>query len=115
MPGSNSSGRPAQASTRRGEVHARGRAELEAVLAVDAVDRVRVVEAVREPGGVREQVPDPHRLDRRHVSGLFWLPPAHTRTSANAGMNCATGSLSSNAPSSHSSIAATDVIGLVIE
>ena len=49
------------------------------------------------------------------VTGLFWLPPAHTRASAKAGMNFATGSLSSNAPSSHSIIAATDVIGLVIE
>ena len=49
------------------------------------------------------------------VTGLFWLPPAQTRASANAGMKRSTGSLSSNAPSSHSSIAATDVIGLVIE
>ncbi len=49
------------------------------------------------------------------VTGLFWLPPAHTRASLNAGMNHSTGSLSSNAPSSHSSIAATEVIGLVIE
>ena len=49
------------------------------------------------------------------VTGLFWLPPAHTCASANAGMNFATGSLSSNAPSSHSSIAATEVIGFVIE
>ena len=49
------------------------------------------------------------------VTGLFWLPPAHTRASANAGRKRATGSLSSNAPSSHSIIAATDVIGLVIE
>ncbi len=49
------------------------------------------------------------------VTGLFWLPPAHTRASAKLGMKRATGSLSSNAPSSHSSIAATDVIGLVIE
>ena len=49
------------------------------------------------------------------VSGLFWLPPAHTRASANAGMKRETGSLSSNAPSSHSIIAATEVIGLVIE
>ena len=44
-----------------------------------------------------------------------WLPPANTRESANAGMNFATGSLSSKAPSSHSIIAATEVIGLVIE
>ena len=49
------------------------------------------------------------------VTGLFWLPPAQTRASSNAGMKFATGSLSSNAPSSHSSIAATEVIGLVIE
>ena len=49
------------------------------------------------------------------VTGLFWLPPRHTRMSAKLSMKRATGSLSSNAPSSHSSIAATDVIGLVIE
>jgi hypothetical protein len=49
------------------------------------------------------------------VTGLFWLPPAQTRASANDGMNFATGSLSSKAPSSHSSIAATEVIGFVIE
>ncbi len=49
------------------------------------------------------------------VIGLFWLPPAQTRASAKAGRYWETGSLSSKAPSSHSIIAATDVIGLVIE
>ncbi len=49
------------------------------------------------------------------VTGLFWLPPAHTRASAKAGMKREIGSLSSKAPSSQSIIAATDVIGLVIE
>ena len=42
-------------------------------------------------------------------------PPRYTRASAKEGMNLATGSLSSNAPSSYSIIAAADVIGLVIE
>ncbi len=42
-------------------------------------------------------------------------PPANTRGSANSGRKRATGSLSSKRPSSHSIIAATDVIGLVIE
>ena len=49
------------------------------------------------------------------VTGLVGLPPRHTRMSANSGRKRAIGSLSSNAPSSHSNIAATDVIGLVIE
>lgn len=43
------------------------------------------------------------------------LPPAKTRTSANEGMYLATGSVSWNPPSSYSIIAATEVIGLVIE
>ena len=42
-------------------------------------------------------------------------PPAYTRTSAKDGMNELTGSVSSNPPSSYSIIAATEVIGLVIE
>ena len=42
-------------------------------------------------------------------------PPVNTRGSANSGSQRAIGSLSSKAPSSHSSIAATEVIGLVIE
>ena len=42
-------------------------------------------------------------------------PPSKTRTSANAGMNELTGSVSSKAPSSNSIIAATAVMGLVIE
>ena len=50
------------------------------------------------------------------VIGLVLVPAAPTPARPrSAGMNFATGSLSSNAPSSHSSIAATDVIGLVIE
>ena len=49
------------------------------------------------------------------VTGLSALPPFHTRASAKAGMKRATGSLSSNAPSSHSIMAATEVIGFVIE
>ena len=49
------------------------------------------------------------------VIGFCCEPPDQTRASANAGMKRATSSLSSNAPSSHSIIAATDVIGLVIE
>ena len=42
-------------------------------------------------------------------------PPAYTRTSLKAGMNLLTGSVSANPPSSYSIIAATEVIGLVIE
>ena len=49
------------------------------------------------------------------VSGLSAEPPLKTRASAKDGMNRATGSLSSNAPSSHSIMAATEVIGFVIE
>ena len=49
------------------------------------------------------------------VTGLRTEPLRHTRASANDGMNAATGSFSSKAPSSHSIIAATDVIGFVIE
>ena len=49
------------------------------------------------------------------VSGLASDPPAYTRTSPNDGMRSCTGSVSSNAPSSYSIIAATEVIGLVIE
>ena len=49
------------------------------------------------------------------VSGLAAEPRRYTRASANAGMNRATGSVSSNAPSSKSIIAATVVIGFVIE
>jgi hypothetical protein len=49
------------------------------------------------------------------VTGLSAVPPRQTRASANDGMKRATSSLSSNAPSSHSIIAATEVIGFVIE
>ena len=55
----------------RGEVHARRRAPLEAVGAVDLVDGVRVVEAVREPRRVRHQVPDPHRRRERRRERLL--------------------------------------------
>ena len=49
------------------------------------------------------------------VSGFCAEPRRYTRGSANEGTNRATGSFSSNAPSSHSIIAATDVMGFVIE
>ena len=49
------------------------------------------------------------------VVGFAEEPPLNTRMSAKLGMNFATGSLSSNAPSSYSIIAATEVIALVIE
>jgi hypothetical protein len=49
------------------------------------------------------------------VTVLSSGPPAYTRTPANEGMNALTGSVSSNAPSSCSIIAATEVTGLVIE
>ena len=49
------------------------------------------------------------------VSGFVAEPRRYTRASANAGMNRATGSVSWNAPSSKSIIAATVVTGFVIE
>jgi hypothetical protein len=49
------------------------------------------------------------------VSCLSEVPSRNTRTSSHSGRNRDTGSLSSNRPSSHSCIAATDVTGLVIE
>ena len=49
------------------------------------------------------------------VTGRNALPLRYTRLSRKAGMNRLTGSFSSNAPSSYSIIAATEVIGLVIE
>jgi hypothetical protein len=49
------------------------------------------------------------------VTGFWSEPPVKTRVPAKAGMNRSTGSVSSNAPSSQSIIAATEVIGLVIE
>ena len=49
------------------------------------------------------------------VTGLASDPPAYTRAWANEGMNELTGSVSSNAPSSYSIMAATVVIGLVME
>lgn len=55
---------------RGGEVHPTGSAELEALRAVDLVDRVGVVPAVCEPRGVGEQVPDAHRLGGGHRSGV---------------------------------------------
>ena len=42
-------------------------------------------------------------------------PRFHTDTSAKAGMNLLTGSVSSNLPSSHSIITATEVMGFVME
>ena len=63
---------------------------------------------------MRERVPHAYRLARGRGLGLGLHPLVHT-ASAKAGMKRATGSLSSNAPSSHSIIAATDVIGFVIE
>ena len=49
------------------------------------------------------------------VTGFSADPLRQTLASANDGMKRATSSLSSNAPSSHSIIAATDVTGLVME
>ena len=49
------------------------------------------------------------------VYGLSAEPLSKTRTSANSGSQRLIGSVSSNRPSSHSIIAATEVIGLVIE
>ena len=49
------------------------------------------------------------------VTGRRSEPPTNTRTSAKEGMNALTGSVSATAPSSYSSIAATEVTGLVIE
>ena len=65
---------------------------------------------------MRRQVPDAqllgdrlsHRRDRDE-------PLRHTRVSANDGMYRRTGSLSSNRPCSQATIAATAVIGFVIE
>ena len=48
-------------------------------------------------------------------AGAVTEPLRHTLVSAKAGKNLATGSLSSKAPSSHSIIAATEVIGFVME
>ena len=49
------------------------------------------------------------------VTTFAIAPPLNTRGSANSGRNLAIGSLSSKRPSSHSIIAATEVIGFVIE
>ena len=49
------------------------------------------------------------------VTTLAIAPPRNTRMSANSGSQRDTGSLSSKCPSSHSIIAATEVIGFVIE
>ncbi len=49
------------------------------------------------------------------VTDLRSDPPSNTRTAPNDGMNELTGSVSSKAPSSNSIIAATEVMGLVIE
>ena len=49
------------------------------------------------------------------VPGLFAGPFEYTRVSANDGMNLDTGSVSSSLPSSNRIIAATEVIGLLME
>lgn len=49
------------------------------------------------------------------VVGLSAGPPVYTRMLAKAGMYLASGSVSSKRPSSYSIMAATEVIGLVIE
>ena len=49
------------------------------------------------------------------VSGRTAEPPRHTRVAPNDGMYRLTRSLSSKPPCSHSTSAATAVIGLVIE
>ena len=53
--------------------------------------------------------------DAGTVTGRMSVPPVNTRTSAKDGMKRLTGSFSSKPPSSHSIMAATAVIGLVIE
>ena len=60
---------PAHASVQAAR-SSRAGAELEPVGAIDPVERLRVVEAVGQPGRVREQMPDPHRLGRRHRDRL---------------------------------------------
>ena len=49
------------------------------------------------------------------VTGLAADPATYTRVSANSGSQVLIGSVSWKAPSSYSDIAATEVIGLVIE
>ncbi len=49
------------------------------------------------------------------VNGAVIEPLTNTRASANSGSHRLISSVSSNRPSSHSIIAATEVIGLVIE
>jgi hypothetical protein len=49
------------------------------------------------------------------VTGLSAVPPRNTRVPANSGSQVAMGDLSSKWPSSHSIIAATAVMGLVME
>ncbi len=104
-----------QVVAHRGEVGPGRAPPLEAGAAVELVDGMRAHEPVREPAGVGEEVPDRQLLAHRHVSGLVNDPLRHTRVSAKAGTKRRTGSFSSNAPSSHSIIAATEVIGLVME
>ncbi len=52
---------------------------------------------------------------RTTVAGFVAGPFEYTRVSANDGMYFETGSVSSSLPSSNRIIAATDVIGLLIE
>ena len=49
------------------------------------------------------------------VTGFCADPATYTRVAANSGSHFEMGSFSSNAPSSYSIIAATEVTGLVIE
>jgi hypothetical protein len=49
------------------------------------------------------------------VTALSAVPPRKTRASANSGSHWAMGDLSSKRPSSHSIMAATEVIGFVME
>ena len=99
----------------RGQIKSWRRAPLEAGGAVHRVDGMRVVEPVRQAGGVGEQVPQADRLGRRLgdrvEGGALDIDPG----CANSGNQRAIGSVSSKAPSSKSIIAATEVIGLVIE
>ena len=93
-----------------------GDAPLEAGLAVERVDGVVLHEPVRQAGHVRRQVPDAQLLgDRLGHRGHARPAAPHPGAPANDGMYRRTGSLSSNRPCSHATIAATAVIGLVIE
>ena len=70
---------------------------------------------VRNPSFTDYLIPTALDMPDVVVAGLVTDPERQTCWSANDGMNFDTGSLSSKAPSSQSIIAATEVIGLVIE